>query len=139
MDEPVYTVFQSLQDEYVAKNLQLDLGSLPAFLDLRSTDAVPLLGGGQCRKFQSKRKYSALSNLGDWINQRSMNNPPRRKMNSIQAMLSKLSSRKYSNSTQKHSSSSIHSVNLKKHTNSKKLMPSRGNCLNYQKKNNNKP
>ena len=25
----IFTVFKSLQDEYVAKNLELDLGSLP--------------------------------------------------------------------------------------------------------------
>lgn len=42
-DENIYTVYQSLQDKYVAKNLEIDLGSLNQFIDLRSIDPTPSL------------------------------------------------------------------------------------------------
>lgn len=39
----VYTVNESLKDEYVLKNLDLALGSLNLFIDLKSTDPNPIL------------------------------------------------------------------------------------------------
>lgn len=46
----MYTVNESLKDEYVLKNLDLALGTLPLFMDLKSNDPTPLFANLRLNK-----------------------------------------------------------------------------------------
>ncbi|CAD8088952.1 unnamed protein product [Paramecium sonneborni] len=52
----IFTVQESLKDEKIAKNLDLDVGSLNDFLDLRSTDPNPRLPNRRLDRKTQKRQ-----------------------------------------------------------------------------------
>ncbi|CAD8184484.1 unnamed protein product [Paramecium pentaurelia] len=52
----IFTVQESLKDEKIAKNLDLDVGSLNDFLDLRSTDPNPRLPNRRLDRKAQKRQ-----------------------------------------------------------------------------------
>ena len=60
----IYTVNESLKDEYVLKNLDLALGSLPYFIDLKTNDPNPVLPNLRLNK-RLRRKNETKDDQGE--------------------------------------------------------------------------